>query len=204
MHLTRHLLLFLLFCSTQRSSQAQLNYGKVLNNKKFSCSDYRIQMEATTNSPHTTGLQTICESKNEFEIRFYVPHRPSSEWDLFVLSYDSGVWNATKYLYDFGRISFDTAHPIKIFKLKPKYGFDTLFMNLKENNVFTLPDQQKLKYKGDVDDGNIYFLSYKVKNKFRRYSFENTETYREENKGMKEFENYDNIATIFYEDLEKK
>jgi hypothetical protein len=103
----------------------------------------------------------------------YVAHRPFAAWDLFVLAYNDSTWTATRYLYDLGRSLRDTAHPIKILKLMPEYGFDTLFMKLKKNNVFTLPDQKKLKYKGDVDDGNIYFLSYKVKNKFRRYSFEN-------------------------------
>jgi hypothetical protein len=69
-----------------------------LNNKKFSCDDYEIQMEATTNSSHTTGLQTICQSKNEFELRLYVAHRPFAAWDLFVLAYNDSTWTATRYL----------------------------------------------------------------------------------------------------------
>lgn len=201
--ITKQILLLSIFHSTQVLSQSHLNYGKVLTNKKFTCNEQSIQREGDTYAGYSTGLPTICQSKNEFEIRFFVAHRPVEDWDLFVLTYNNGTWTATRYWYDFSRKNHDFDHPIKFFTLRPKYGFDSLFVALKQNNVFTLPDQQSLKYKGDVNDGNIYFLTYKVNNKFRRYSFENPDIYKEGNKSMRVFENYDNIASLFYDDLSK-
>lgn len=195
---------FLLLISTYAYTQERLYFGKIIADTGFSCNDLYIQREGITPNGHSAGLKTICQSENELEIRLFVVHRPSLTWDLIVLTYNKGAWSLLKYWDNFGRTNYDTAHPVQMFSVKPKQGFDSLFSSLKMNQVFTLPDQDLLTKDYLVDDGNIYFLSFKAGNKMRRYYFENPEEYKEHFEKIKEFQFYDNIASIFYEAIKNR
>ena len=140
MQLSYYLILFLLLYSTKILSQNHLDFGQVKGDKTFSCNDVReVQRESARKNDNSTILKPICQSQNELEIRLFVGHAPSISWDLFVLTYNNGVWTAMKYYYDFERTFRDTSGPIYSVKLNPVYGFDSLFKNLKTNNIFSLP-----------------------------------------------------------------
>jgi hypothetical protein len=204
--LMRQLTIFLILISTNVFSQKHLGFGQIKADSTFSCIDQLniIYQEGGTYNGHSTGLKSICQSGNEFEIRLFVAHRPSVSWDLFVITFNNNIWSATKYSFDWGRKSFDTAQPITISDLRPKNGFDSLFSNLKMNHVFTLPDQNVLAQEILVHDGNIYFLTFKADNKFRRFYFEDPDAYKEHFKNIPEFINFGNIVYFFYKELEKE
>ncbi len=196
--------ILLLSVSTYAYAQERLCFGKIIADTGFSCNDLYVQREGMARNGHSAGLKTICQSENELEIRLFVVHRPSPTWDLIVLTYNKGTWSLSKYLDNIGRTNYDTAHPVQMFSVKPKQGFDSLFSSLKMNQVFTLPNQDVLTKDYLVDDGDIYFLSFKAGNKMRRYYFENPEEYKEHFEKIKEFQFYDNIASIFYEAINNR
>lgn len=203
MRLTRYFILFFLFCSSRILSQSQLDYGKVLSKKNFPCNTDQIKREGTTNTIpiFSTGLKTICESENELEIRFYSGGALGFGWSLLIITYNNGQWNASEYWDNFGRKSYDSLHPIKFFNLKPIYGFDSLFKALKQNEIFTLPDEQTIKYELDYTDPSFDVITYKVKNKFRRYRILYPSNYKEKYPKIVAFKYYKNLLDIFFEQL---
>lgn len=203
MPLLRHLLLFSLLYSTKILSQNHLNYGKVFSDKDFSCNTGQIKKEGTTNTNpvFSTGLKTICESENELEIRCYNEESLAFGWQLFIITYNKGQWNAKEYWDNFGRKSYDSLHPIKSFNLIPMFGFDSLFKALRQNKIFILPDERKIKFEMDYDDPAFHVITYKVQNKFRRYRILYSDNYKEKYSKIKTFDYYDNLLNIFINQL---
>lgn len=204
-YLVKSFYCFILLLSTNVFSQKHIQFGIIKADPNFSCDNMEIQTEGTTRNGHSTGLNTIYNSPNELEIRLYVTHRPTFDWDLFVLSYNNNnEWSFSSYSHSMGKKDYDTSHPIHMVHIDPKQGFNSLFNSLKKNHIFTLPEQSELTKEYLVNDGNIYFLTFKVGKKFRRYYFENPYDYKQHFKRIKEFQYYYNIASLFYETIERK
>jgi hypothetical protein len=204
MHLARLFILFSLFYSSQIFSQGQLDYGNVLTDKKFGCDTNQFTQELYTSYKYSTGLKTICESKNELEIRFYTTWEVVPGWSLYIITYNKGEWNAYEYWYNFGHKTFDTLHPVKTFSLKPDYGFDFLFKKLKQNNIFTLPDAGTIKFEDDCTDPPVNVITYKVQDKFRRYRMDFPCNYKEKYPKIMTFEYYYKLVDIFFKQLKRQ
>ena len=133
----RYLPILLVFVSTNLFAQNYLDFQEFKEDTNFICNNQIniIHQIGKEYNGHSTGLKLICLSKSEIEFRLFVSHRPSSSWDLFVLTYGNNIWSATKYSFSRGKKSFDTLNPITATVMNPKYGFDTLFSNLKINHV---------------------------------------------------------------------
>ncbi len=205
-HSSRHILFISLFFSTQLLAQKHFDYGKVWADKNFSCNTDEIRKEGTIYSDtfHSTGLNSICESKNELEIRFYSATSVVFSWRLFVITYNNGQWRATEYWNNFGRESYDKFHPIKVVNLKPAFGFDSLFNTLKQNGIFTLPDERTIKYELNYTDPSYNIITYKVHNKFRRYRILYPSDYKEKYPKIKTFESYDKLLDMFFNYLKRQ
>ena len=112
--------------------------------------------------------------------------------------FDGSGWKATYYGGSYINNKVDT------FNLRPLYSFDSIFISLKKNRIFLLPDQEELILEGGIDDGYDYMLTFKAGNKFRTYEFSNPEGYREYNDNIKELEYYVNITNILFTWLTKE
>jgi hypothetical protein len=72
------------------------------------------------------------------------------------------------------------------------------YIELKLNDVFSLPDQSRLKLNGGIiDDGTDYLLTYKTADKTGQYAYSNPEMYLEHNKEIKELRFFCNILNVF-------
>ena len=134
------------------------------------------------------GLDDIYHSKNELEIRLNVEGQLFVFTELYVLTYNDTHWTAIKYGNKSLRKKQDTTALVK-----------ALFNTLRQNNIFTLPDQDSIKLPStfSVDDGVYYTLTFKTGNSFRSYNFNNPDPYLQEFKSIKAFENYTNIVNAF-------
>jgi hypothetical protein len=192
--------LLLLFASVRSFSQDQLDFGKVRADENFTCSD-RPFIDSSYR------IDKICDSKNVFEVRLGIMYAPLPGFELIVLAYDGSNWTAIKYEDRFNDSAYNTPRGsgrVKVTQLKPKKDFRRVFKALKRNNIFTLPDQNEIKVKRFVFDGVGYSLTFKAGNKFRTYTFDNTEEYRKRYKHIKEFRNYDCIVNTFWNWLKEK
>ena len=176
--------IILLFLSVNCFSQTRLDFGEIQGNDLSKCID--------------TIDGKICHSKNQLEIRLTKAILLSGSYESIVLAYNGIKWTAVKYEGDW---IHDT---VVKFDLQPIRKFEAIFSALKENKIFTLPDQEELNAKGSVDDGSEFSLSFKAKNKFRTYHFSNPDTYQKYNKNLIEFENYINIVEILFNWLKKE
>lgn len=185
-------------------SQSHLDYGKVLADKGFLCDTNKFKQELCTYYKSSTGVKTICQSKNELEIRLYTTWSVIPGWSLYIITYHEGQWNAQEYWYNFGRKTFDTLQPVKTFSLKPDYSFDSLFRKVKQNNIFTLPDAWTIKFEDDCSDPPYNVITYKVKNKFRKYRVDYPCNYQEKYPKVKTFEYYNKLLDIFFKELKRQ
>jgi len=95
-------------------------------------------------------------------------------------------------------------HPVKSFVLTPAYGFSSLFKELKENNIFTLPDARTIKFESDCTDPAFNVITYKVHDKFRSYRVDFPCNYKEKYPKVKAFDYYEKLLNIFFNDLKKE
>lgn len=179
-------------------SRNKIGYGSVKSDPSFSCNDTQNQVEIYCR------LDKICNSKNELEIRLAVEYKPLADFALYVLTKNDNGWTATKYSRDFHHSNNNNSIPITSHKLNVQQDIEKLFDTLKQNDVFSLPDQKDLKVQDYVDDGSWYTLTFKVGEKFRKYEFNNPDIYQEEFGQVVEFKKYLNIANIFYNSFHKK
>lgn len=193
----RQLTIILLFISTQTSAQSQLDYGKVVANNNFVWTD-RPFLDSFFN------LATISDTKNELEIRLGISYMPLPDFDFIVVTYGGNKWAAIKYEEDRSDTSLNRWQ-IKSYNLKPRRDFETIFSALKRNNIFTLPNQSDdINVKRNILDGVFYTLTFKAGDKFRTYYFDNPTEYRKQNKKVREFKNYERIASILHNWLGKE
>jgi hypothetical protein len=180
----RYLTLLLLIISLNGFSQKLLDFGEITadsgfckkpKNKTFSNTHYRIY--------------DICNSKHQLEIHFEATTFLLYSYHLIKITYDTiSGWEAF------------TSIPFKEDSLKKiiiKKDFEKILDTLKENGIFTLPDQQDLKLKGSVDDGIEYSVTFKANNKFRTYNYNNPEIMLDMNEGNHELEQFIRIIHLF-------
>lgn len=212
----RLLFLLLILNLPHAFSQNRIDIGVV---KADSSTGFRNGKNYQENAIH---LKPIGKSKNEIEIRFTYLGLPGPNWGLSVLTYNKRVWEARRYLYEVLKNDHSSS-AIKMHLLKPRHGFDSFFLRLKINHLFTLPNQDELTQGGVlVMDGAHYALKFKAYNRFGQYYFNNPEIYLSNYRDsaykknmhidnpvkfgeeLETFNNYANIVSCFYEDLENK
>jgi hypothetical protein len=180
------------FCS---NSQTKLDYGDIIFDSSFVCND---------RGSYDYGDSGICRSNNEFEVRLESISLPHGGKELIVVGYNKGKWYANKYRY----LSASIGNKRETVDITPvpedydrrifNYVFNLTFDTLKNNRIFLLPDQDKLKLDGKIFDGVRYTLTYKVNNRYRQYSFHNIESFLEDNPKSTELKNYIKITRSLY------
>lgn len=180
------LILSINFCYSQNT----LQFGKVKNDRFFNCKHY-LDNNFEKNS--------ICNSKNELEIRLYSIGFPRGNHNLIILSF-SKKWRAVRYEMDVSLSNEPVTKTIldddSLNNCKLEHS--NIFDSLKANNIFLLPNQYDLKIERSVLDGVGYFLEFKAKNKFNSYRFSNPESYAKSHPEIKEFRQYANIAKLMF------
>ncbi len=165
-------------------SQKHLEFGAIKGKDISGCKD--------------SVCGSICNSKNQLEINLFDHEAPSLHYQGIRLIFNGSIWNAIKYEGSYDQDKIDSS------VLKPETSFDSIFLALKYNNIFTLPDQGELKdVKGMVDDGDEYSVSFKAGNLFRCYEFYNPRIYIRYNSNIPELTNYLNIEDILFNQLVK-
>jgi hypothetical protein len=175
--------------------QNKLDYGKVQNDSQFNCNN---------NFNYSFEKNSICNSKNELEIRLYAIGFPHGNHIEIILTYRK-KWIATRYVLDICSLNDTITKTIQEdtnlnnYKLANSHIFDSL----KANNIFLLPNQYELNIKRTVLDGAGYILTFKIGNKYRTYKFNNPESYANSHPEIKEFRQYANIARLMFALFEK-
>ena len=173
-----------IFFSVSCYSQAVIEIGKVTGYDIAKCQD---SLEGK-----------ICQSKLPLDIWLTKSAFMSGRYETINLSFSGSGWKATYYDGSYINNEVDT------FNLRPLYSYDSIFVALKKNRIFLLPDQEELILEGAIDDGYDYMLTFKAGNKFRTYEFSNPDLYREYNDNIKELEYYINITNILFNWLAKE
>jgi len=189
------LTLIIIFNGLCSNSQTRLKYGDVIFDSSFTCNN---------SDSFNYGINNICKSNNEFELRLESIARPNGSRELIVIGYNKEKWYANKYLYLRGSVGYKR-ETINILPLSEDFDykiynhiFKLTFDTLKNNRIFLLPNQDVLKLDGIILDGTIYKLTYKVNNKYRQYNFNNIESYFADNPKSKELQNYIKITKYMY------
>lgn len=186
----KFIILFLLY-SSGMYAQKPLDYGMVKVDSVYDCHKTNLKFDSLY-----FGIKSICNSKNELEIRLKIFRRPNGGTELIILAYDNIKWISKKFQLTHGiagnkidRTTFDdyfndTTH---------NFVYRTIFKILKDNNVFALPDQDELNIVSNVYHGTRFELTFKAGNKFRTYAYENPEFYSNEYKDIKELKQFINL-----------
>ncbi len=174
----RYLIIILFLHPLFANSQTTLDLGNVKIDSSFECLDRMVR------DSFDFGVNEICNSKNDIEIRLKSFYRPGGGRKLIVLSYSNGIWDLKRYQYvgmGMGGRKMETTsfknnqetRSDKLFEIRYTMLFDTL----KLNNIFLLPDQSELGHELTVFDGSMYDITYKIGHQFRTYRYENPEKY---------------------------
>ncbi|HSU27596.1 MAG TPA: hypothetical protein VLJ68_04390 [Chitinophagaceae bacterium] len=170
----RALILTALLIPVLSFAQKAPDPGPVKTNPNFGCS---------ASDPDTVkmGIGTICTSKNEIEIRLRAAYHPTLSQDMAVLSFKNGKWKAKMIRLRPGTfgLRLETVSFVEEvhFAKSNRVFFDSLFLVLKENNIFLLPDQLELGKNIQVSDGTDYTITYNVRGKYRTFRYNNPEIY---------------------------
>jgi hypothetical protein len=180
----RVLLLICCFFQFSASSQVRLDFGEVVGKDISMC-----------NSQDTAA---ICNSKSQLEITLTKASLLMGMYETVTISYDGLKWHSSK-------LEGNWIHNSQVrYSVVPILPFDTVFAILKERSIFTLPNQDELRYEGSVSDGAEYVLSFKAGAKYRTYSFENPSIYLRFNKHLKAFKDYEAIVKTIFEQFKKE
>lgn len=151
------------------------------------------------------GLQSIDQTQNSYEIRFYKTEELSGGRTLKIL-YSTGQGWLAKKLTDLG-------DSVKVETLNMKDGqIRAVARVLFNSNLGYLPDQEKLEIKMNkveivngrqvvkkhlVSDGQSYAIEFKHLHIFRIYRFNNPDVYSKLYPDIQEFKDYLSIVDIF-------
>ena len=114
-------------------------------------------------------------------------------------------WSAINVKYDWLWTSDSARNKIPPIKqIIPEKGFDSLLNMLYEIDLFTLPDQKKLKKKSIVFDGSMFTVSFKIGNNYRMYHFDNPEIYEKRYPKTKAFKKYKALLYLFLDGFTEK
>lgn len=182
----------LLFRITAGLAQTLPDTGPVKYDSAFNC------IENSSMESSQFKIPGICDSKNELEIRLKTYGAPKLYQSLIILSFNQGKWGIEKYLLTNGTAGNKISHTFypNPYDNNNNIFFLRVFDLLKENHVFTLPNQRELKLNGSTNDGAFYLLSFKINNRFGSYSFTNPRSYLEQNPGVIELKNYYSIVDL--------
>jgi len=153
-------------------------------------------------------LTPISDSENKIEIRFSTNFAWGySKRTTIVLSFNK-EWTAILYYHKQNQDSVFTK------EINKNVNLDTIFSRLVANNIFSLPDQNKLTmekcfYNTETNvissswiriiDGASYVIEFKVGKSIRRYRFSTPHEYATEFPFIYELKCYSNIVDIFDE-----
>jgi hypothetical protein len=203
----RRLLLFIILLSHQVYSQQNISTGSVVADDNFNCSKYTFidplyGVPAFIDSVY--GVKNICESDSQIEIRFTTSHAPTTIFEIVILSFNNDVWSGKKFEFNSDTLYADSnlnaeKGKVKVSDFKSTLTLDSIFRMLTKNNLFSLPGLSEVKRKPQGPScGLIHTITFKVGNKFRTYSFNNTAYYTEHSK-KKIFRNYHNLFLVLSE-----
>lgn len=168
-----------------------MSYGPVKGDLRFSCRDSNwVEMYC--------GINNICKSTNEFEIRLTILHEPTPYFTFFIITLKDGNLGANKYENSPLYLKGKRGRKVVCDTLSSQKWIKSLLDTLVQNNVFLLPGQDDLKVDDFVDDGNWYRLTFKAGTQFRTYEFNNPGVYLRRYPNVPEFGNYVNIVKTFY------
>lgn len=176
-------------------AQKTLDFGEVKADNNFKCP------ESAHWDSIMLGVGNICESKNKLEIRFNTSYTPLMS-NLIIITFENGNWTAKKFITEQGGsvgIKTECTTILQDPYAKQIYDsvFTALFETLKQNNVFLLPNRNKLTKPNAIEavnDGMFYDLTFKVGAKFRVYHFDNPKAYQHSYPEMIEYKNYTAIV----------
>ncbi len=135
-----------------------MKYGSVKADSNFSCNDSSLQSDVEKRY----GLNKICDSKNNIEIRLSGEYFPFLVSQLYVLTNNGSTWTATEYESHRHYKESDSLKRLSSFSIKSQEIIKKLFDTLIQNNVFNLPNQTDLKVQEIVYDGSFYSLTFKI------------------------------------------
>src|SRR6187401_1668447 len=169
------------------SGQKELNLGDVITDTAFNCSDSSRRGLNERLFP----IPNICDSKNDIEIRLNGISRAGSiPREFIIFSYKDGKWDAKKYARGVGM--FGQKQTIVSFTF-PDQGVAEapaciyILNHLIENKIFLVPDQSKSIPDVTLAHGSFLTLSYKTKDLFRRYPFQDPDSYLKDHPDSKEY-----------------
>ena len=162
-----------MFFSICVNAQKGIDINSVKQDPNFKCKPF------FTDSVYF-NLKPICDSKNEMEIRLIISAFKAPTVQI-IIAYNDSTWTANKYKYQRGYLGtqIDVAK-FDYNKFDADLTFNAVFPILLAHDIFSLPDQEELNIKPTISDGVGYVIQYKVKNKFRRYTYINPESYAED------------------------
>jgi hypothetical protein len=191
-------ILLFLFNSFRAFNQDKIEFGAIRTDSNFKAT-HRINYADSI----YLGIGNILNSNNELEIRLTRAVLPHAGREIIILTYNNGTWDARKYRFEKTHF-YPTTSVTNIYatdiktNLTYQYTFDKYFEDvfdtLKQNNIFLLPDMRELKYDKEIFDGVAFSITFKVKNQFRQYNFDNPGQYAEMNPDIPEFKQYDRIV----------
>ena len=185
--------LLLLSNSFVALSQGKIEFGAIRSDSNFKA-NHRTSYVDSINF----GIRNISYSNNELEIRlttFCLPHAGN---DIIILTYNNGTWDARKFLFEHSHyypttgVTYIQTYPSN--KTIIDNYFEGAFDTLKQNKTFLLPDMRELKFERAIHDGVGFSLTFKVKDQFREYFFDNPGQYAKMNPDIPEFKQFDRIV----------
>lgn len=175
------------FLTKQVKSQRFFDLGLVRYDSLFNCTD----SASLRFNDKRFGVSDICESGNEIEIRLKLYYRPGSSSDLFIFSFNKEKWDVRKFKLRGGYLGQELTTTIYTNLNQSYLGTDQtcswILNQLIANKIFSLPDQHELNHEQIAFDGLAILISFKVRDKFRRYWYENPESYCEAYPGAIEY-----------------
>ena len=187
-------LLFLIYCffiSTTLFSQNKIDPGPIKADSNFLHKLCFGEMHKDE-----FGLEPICQSKNEIEIRLFSRFHLSNTHTLIVFSENNGKWNAEKFSKKSQGI-WDVVSHSTLQSSEDSLRNSTLnmvFDLLKDHGLFILPDQSELKLPEKRVEGSIYIITFKVGAEFRSYRCNSIEDYAKENPLNEDLQNYNYLV----------
>jgi len=175
------------------------------------------------------AMPSILKSKNKIEIRFITSPSSENvnEYTNYTILIFNKKWSLKYYYYKpdithlfpkdihakYHYYKPDTTHLFSK-DINSEIAIDTIFSRLVSNNIFSMPDQASLKtgkyeYNPEtneftesiihVADGTGYYIEFKVGDFYRRYGYDNPDTYADFYPHVYELRNFANIVEIFKE-----
>lgn len=185
------IIIFSSFFISNCYAQDTLDFGRVKPDTAFDCKKY-MTLEAGF------GISSICNSKNQFELRLTSYSRPKGGAHLIILTYNNQKWDVKKYQITSSWLGnkLTTSYYQDNYDRVQNYIFKLVLDSLKNYGALTLPDQETLNLNKNVMDGGAYRLTFKVNSNFRSYWFENPESYSEDYPEVIELKKYAAIVKI--------